>query len=93
MGVTISKRRGFSLIVFVAVGFANLDSGIDGSGLAVSDQSAEDLEKWSLPSQTLCHRYLGWSSRARSLLNVARLFSMSHLLTAFACMSEPTIIS
>ena len=53
MGVTISKRRGFSWIVFVTTGFINSDSGIDGSGLAVSDQSAEDLEKWSLPSQML----------------------------------------
>ena len=37
IGVTMSKRWGFSLIVFVATGLATSEDGIGGSGKAVSD--------------------------------------------------------
>ena len=50
IGVTISKRCGFSLIVLVTTGFANSESGMVGSGDAVSVQSAEEWEKCSLLS-------------------------------------------
>jgi len=59
IGVTISKRCWFSLIVFVMTGFANSDSGMGGSGKAVSVQLADDWEKCSPLSHMLYLRYLG----------------------------------
>ena len=46
-------------MVFSTTGFINSALGIIGSGFAVSDQSADDFEKKSSPSQMLCRRYLG----------------------------------
>ena len=93
IGVTMSKRWGFSLIVFVVTGLASSDDGIGGSGKAVSVQSAEDGENWFASSQILFLRYLGHNSCARSFFDIATFFSMAQVLATFAGMSETTVIA
>jgi len=92
IGVTMAKRWGFLLIVFVTMGFANSDLGIAGSAEAVSVQSAEEWEKCSPLSHMLYLRYLGQISCARAFFDITRFLSMAHLLASFAGMSETAVL-
>ena len=91
IGVTMLKRCGFSLMVFVATGFASSEEGMGGNGDAVSVQSAEDRENWFASSQILYLRYFGRSSCARSLLDIAMFFSVTQALAAFTGVFESTV--
>ena len=88
----MSKRCGFSLIVFVAIGFANSEAGIDGNGVAVSVQSAEEWEKCLPLFQMLYLRYLGQISCARSLFAIAMFLSVAQVLAPLAGMFEAAIV-
>ena len=55
-------------MVLVTMGLLSSEAGMDGNGKVVSDQSAEECEKWDPFSQRLYLRYLGCNSCSSSLL-------------------------
>ena len=79
-------------MVLVTIGLLSSEVGIDGSGKAVSLQSAEECEKWDPPSQMLYLRYLGHNSCASSFFAIAMLFSVAKPFAFFACMFEVAIV-
>ena len=79
-------------MVLVTIGLASSEGGMDGSGDAVSDQSADECEKWDPSCQRLYLRDLGHNSCASSLFAIAMFFSMAEPFAFFASVFEAAVI-
>ena len=79
-------------MVLVTIGLASSEGGMDGSGDAVSDQSADEREKWDPSCHRLYLRYLGRNSCASSLFAIAVFFSVAKSFAFFASVFEAAVI-
>ena len=79
-------------MVLVTIGLASSEGGIDGSSNVVSDQSANEREKWDPSCQRLYLRYLGHNSCASSLFAIAMFFSVAKSFVFFASVFEVAVV-